>query len=356
MGRDKPVNGWSRLLIACAAACASATHAVGDPLRDVTFVSTSDPHYRTPDDPRGHHNDLNRASILEMNRIADEHWPEKLGGGRIAAPRGVLLLGDVIDDGDRAQGGRQFSREQYGLFLADFGFDGTDGLLKFPVLEGWGNHDGPPPGREKNGFSFQARLIERNALRKARGLISNVSENGLHYSWDWDDVHFVQLNLYPADRQRDGVRYSPVWHDPQGALTFLRKDLAERVGASGRPVVLMSHCGFDTDWWTKEDWKEAYDAASGYHIILYLYGHSGTGVRTWAPDGGAKLWDCINDGQTEKGFFVIQISGGRLRAAMRHMAGRVVTKNPDGTERREWGGTWEWKWLFDKPVGPPGPR
>ena len=29
-------------------------------------------------------------------------------------------------------------------FAADFGLDGTDGLLKFPAFEGWGNHDGPP--------------------------------------------------------------------------------------------------------------------------------------------------------------------------------------------------------------------
>jgi hypothetical protein len=49
-------------------------------------------------------------------------------------------------------------------------------------------------------------------------------------------------------------RYSPVWHHPQGALTFLTDDLARNVGTSGRPVVLPSHCGFDTDWWHTNDW------------------------------------------------------------------------------------------------------
>ena len=221
---------------------------------DVTFISTSDSHYREPDNRLGHHNDLNRASIEEMNRISALAWPDNLGGGAIARPRGVVVLGDLIDDGDRGTKGRKISEEQYKLFAADFGLDGTDGLLKFPVFEGWGNHDGPPEGKEKFGFSSQAKIRKRNQFRKQKGLISNVSDNGLHYSWDWDGVHFVQLNLYPADRQGVGVHYSPVWHDPQGSLTFLKMDLAQKVGASGHPVVLMSHCGFDTDWWTPVDW------------------------------------------------------------------------------------------------------
>jgi hypothetical protein len=46
--------------------------------------------------------------------------------------------------------------------------------------EGFGNHDGPPVGSEKYGFSFQAQLKKRNELRKQKGMISNVSANGLH--------------------------------------------------------------------------------------------------------------------------------------------------------------------------------
>ncbi len=321
--------------------------------RDVIFISTSDCHYRELDDPRGHHNDLNHASIVEMNSITEREWPEKLGGGKIGRPRGVVVLGDVIDDGDRAQTGRNISEAQYKCFLADFGLDGTDATLKLPVFEGWGNHDGPPIGKEKCGFSFQAQLKKRNEARTAKGLISNVSPNGLHYSWDWDDVHFVQLNIYPANKQHDGLHYSPVWHDPQGSLDFLKSDLAEKVGTSGRPVVLMSHCGFDTDWWVKDDWKAAYDAAKNFNVVFYLYGHSGTGLRPWAPEGETKKWDCINDGQTEKGFFLIQITTNRLRAAMRAMAGLKSTKAPDGKTTHEWSGEWEWKWFLDKNISAP---
>ena len=144
------------------------------------------------------------------------HLARATGRGERRRPRGVVVLGDCIDDGDRMLDGKPQTKPQYEFFRADFGLDGTDGLLKFPVFEGWGNHDGPPVGKERFGFSFQAELKKRNAIRQQKGRIGNLSENGLHYSWDWDDVHLVQLNFYPADQQRAGVRYSPVWHDPQG--------------------------------------------------------------------------------------------------------------------------------------------
>ena len=222
------------------AACLFATLALATPpKRNVTFLSVSDSHYREPDHKFGSHNFMNRASVEEMNRIPDADWPEKLGGGKIGKTSGAVVLGDCIDDGDRKEGARLISAEQNKFFLEDFGLDGTDGLLKYPVFEGWGNHDGPPKGREKSGFSFQGQLRKRNGVRREKGLISNVSSNGLHYSWDWDDVHLVQLNLYPADRQREGVHYSPVWHDPQDSLRFLKAEQAtarqDRRGM-GRPV------------------------------------------------------------------------------------------------------------------------
>ena len=347
------------LSVALLWALPSPALAADKPQRDVTFISTSDSHYREAE--RKAQNERNHLTILEMNSIAKPWpersrglaWPEKLGGDPIAPPRGVVMLGDCIDDGDRVIVGKHVSPEQYQAFAADFGLDGTDGALKFPVFETWGNHDGPPQGQDKNGFNFQAQLRKRNQARKAKGLISNLSENGLHYSWDWDDVHFVQLGIYAADKQRDGVRYSPVWHDPQGALSFLKKDLADKVGESGRPVVLMCHCGVDTDWWVPADWKEFYDAAKPYNVILYLYGHSGTGLRDWAPEGESRKWQIINDGQTTAGFFVIQITGARLRAAYRCKEGVKVTRQPDKSEAYEWGGEWGWRFLLDKKLTKP---
>lgn len=314
--------------------------------RDLTFIVTSDVHYDAFENED--RNDRVRETLLAINGVTNLTWPEELGGGPIARPRGVLVLGDVIDDGDRVFLGKHQTPRQYLQFAADFGFDGTDGLLNFPVLETWGNHDGPPVGAEKFGFSFQARLKERNARRQQKGWLTNLATNGLHYSWDWEGVHFVMLGLYPADVQNPLLkRYSPVWHNPQGALAFLKEDLARHVGTSGRPVVLLSHCGFDTDWWHTNDWKAAYEAAKPFNVTLYLYGHTGTGLRKWAPEAASPPLDCVNTGQTEKGFFVVQFSGKNVRLAYRIKRGRQE-KLPDGKSRFVWDGTWEWRFPFQK--------
>ena len=340
--------------LACAARAAAEAPATQPRApRDVTFLATSDCHYVEPS-RLNNRNASNRDTIDEMNRIAAAQWPASLGGAAIHAPRGVCVMGDCIDDGDKRVDGKNISELQYAFFAADFGLDGTDGRLKYPVFEGWGNHDGPPIGKEKFGFSFQAHLRARNERRRDQGRIANLSDNGLHYSWDWDDIHLVQLNLYPANRQRDGVRYSAEWHNPQDALEFLKSDLAAKVGSSGRPVILMSHCGFDTDWWFPDDWRDLYEAAKPYNVVLYIYGHSGTKVHTWAPAGEARKWPCINEGQTEKGFFVIQIVGNKLRAAMRVKSNYVVSKGADGSVMSKSDGTWDWKWTLDRELsGPP---
>ena len=300
----------------------------------IAFIATSDSHYVSSKNLE--RIDRNKVSIERMNAIAGTPWPEKFGGGKIGKPRGVLALGDLIDDGDK----RDETPLQWRHFEKQFGFDGTDGLLKYPVFEGWGNHDGPPIGREKFGFSVQSKIRERNVLRKKAGRIGNVSENGMHYSWDWDEVHFVQANLYPADKQHAKVRYSLPWHDPQGSLAFVKDDLKNNVADSGRPVIIVSHCGVDTDWWHPEDWAEFYKAVKPYNVIAYFYGHSGTGLRKFKPDGEDKAIDCINTGQTEKGFFVAEVSNKRLRV------GFQAKKDPKATENLEW----EWRHLLDKAI------
>ncbi|MCX5675303.1 MAG: glycoside hydrolase family 127 protein [Planctomycetota bacterium] len=340
--------GWIVLALAVAAAAGEPPGQPRRAERDVTFLVTSDAHYDAFENED--RNDRVRDTLRHMNEIAGVAWPGPLGGDPIEKPRGVLVLGDVLDDGDRMFQGKVQGAQQWAYFVRDFGLDGTDGLLKFPVLEGAGNHDGPPAGREKSGFSFQAELKKRNALRKQKGRLANLAENGLHYSWDWDDVHFVQLNLYPADKQHEGIKYSPAYHDPQGALTFLKQDLAAH--ARQRRVVLMSHCGFDTDWWHPEDWKAAYEAAKPYNVILYLYGHTGTGLREWKPEGEERPLQCVNTGQTENGFFVVQILQDRLRLAYR-IKQWTQTKTETGPPKKTWTGQWEWKHLLEKQIPAP---
>jgi hypothetical protein len=76
-------------------------------------------------------------------------------------------------------------------------------------------------------------------------------------------------------------------------------------------------------------------------------------LKAWAPDGEAKKWDCINDGQTDKGFFVIQLTDDRIRAAYRIKSGLQAVKDEKTKATRfTWGGQWEWKYLFDRKLVP----
>ena len=320
--------------------------------RDITFASISDLHYRQADHEKCN-NDKIASTVKGLNDITSVDWPSKFGKGKIDSPRGVVALGDLIDDGALTRDGRDITAEQFSFFEKDFGVNG-EGVVTFSVFEGWGNHDGGPDGTRKNGsFSVQREIKRRNQIRLERKLISNLSPNGLHYSWDWDDVHFVQLNLYPGDehktkkiekrKQADGTikevetyRYDPIWHNPQGSLSFLKEDLEKHVGKSNRPVVLMSHCGFDTEWWSPPAWAEFYAVAKPYNVILYLYGHTGTGIKPWAPQGETKILDCINEGHGDLGFFVIQITDDKIRAAYRHKETKAGTQS------------WTWDYLFEK--------
>ena len=66
---------------------------------------------------------------LGTRHLATRTRPESLDGAPIDKPRGVVCLGNCIDD-DRLFKGRRQTEKQYEYFLRDLGFDGSDGLLK----------------------------------------------------------------------------------------------------------------------------------------------------------------------------------------------------------------------------------
>ena len=260
--------------------CLSAATSVN--ALDVTFFHISDQHYNTPENAEegvltGAEKKFART-IEAMNKLPGTKYPAKIGG-RVDEPRGVIITGDLTNGG---------KKDQFKRWARQWGFKSNDGLLEYPVYEGAGNHDGGPAA--KGGY-VRRRIIERNKEREG---IVNVSENGLHYSWDWDAVHFVQLNeytgpentgRYPGNRaykrkeQRFGI-------PAEKSLQFLRKDLKSQVGDSKRPVILLQHYGFgdfpfhpwgeDAAWWTEEHALRLWETIEGYNVISILSGHDGS--------------------------------------------------------------------------------
>ncbi len=192
---------------------------------DITFIVAADTHFGFKDLEA-----VNKRQILSMNFMPDRAYPPKIGD-KVARPRGVLIVGDLTDNG-RSNEWRQFVKY--------YGLTGKDGLLKYPVFECTGNHDRYPALNEP----------VLDGVKKRHG--------GLTYSWDWDDVHLVCLDEYP-DKEN---------------LRWLRRDLAK----AGRklPIVIYFHFSisgpYSGSWSDRE--KEAFrKAIDGFNIIGIFHGH-----------------------------------------------------------------------------------
>ena len=184
---DATRDGGSSAISANASAAAAKYSDAGPHLSrrgktDVTFVVASDTHFGFgyPDDatklspdpfakPVGLES-ANRVLITRLNALAGHAYPEALGGGTVAPPRGLLITGDLTEWGQK----REWER-----FVAYYGLTGTEGALRMPVFEAVGNHDRIP-----------GPWVEQQV---------SARHGGRFYAFDWDDVHFVALGEAPDD-------------------------------------------------------------------------------------------------------------------------------------------------------------
>jgi hypothetical protein len=267
---------------ATGAALATSTFCAS-PKRDLHFFVIGDTHYRgdamepTKLDERSA---AATAGLIEaLNGLPGSEIPEAAGGGTVGVAAGLIHAGDVIDSGDKA--GKPYAdmqRCELDAYVRDFGLTGKDGKLKLPVYELHGNHDGPAG----KGIVLDA-IVERN---KSRPGVVRRSGNGLHYSWDWQGVHFVNLGIVVG--QVPGVarrrRYAPL-----ESLDFLVEDLKASVGDSGRSVVVTHHVDvarytgpcdakgpFKNQEWDPCDVRGFYEALAPYRVAARSF----TGTRT----------------------------------------------------------------------------
>ena len=268
-------------LIGCWAVVAGA-------VTDLTFFSTSDVHFGQSSAAK----DSCRAAMPGwLNGLAGKTFPASVGGGVVDKPRGLLMPGDLIDAG---------STTLWSQFILDYDPLGT-ARTKIPTYEGLGNH-------EYYGTATVAPAALRLRNQKRIGVTYRDNTN-LHYSWDWDAVHFVMLNLFSGASQAGGM-------DPYGSYAFLEKDLAENVGTSGRPILVMQHFPLpDTSWWPMADANKMGTLLKKYNCIGILHGHSHSknfykfqGLDVY-DDGTAMEGDILAFRITEGKMFVVNRIG-----------------------------------------------
>jgi cytolysin (calcineurin-like family phosphatase) len=296
----------------------------------VGFFLVGDTHYLadkeapTKLDPRS--SGVNSRLVATLNKLPGSDIRTEAGGGKVLANmRGLIHAGDVIDTGDKngAVQDKMQVREWAG-FDETFGLTGKDAQLKMPVYEVHGNHDSPPG----TGLSVK-KIAERNTTRPG---LASVSPNGVHYSWDWGGIHFINLGIVvgqvPSVKRKR--RYNPL-----DSLDFLVNDLKEKIGTSNKPVVITHHVDMvryagpsDIDdklamgkEWDPADVNGYFAALKGFNIIGVFYGH--THVRdVFRWDGGAKkgkeglaVFNVDNSGHYNsktQGFFYVEIGAENL--------------------------------------------
>ncbi|MFO0798935.1 MAG: metallophosphoesterase [Gemmataceae bacterium] len=273
-----------------------------------------------------------------LNRLPGTAIPAAAGGGTVRTPRGLLHAGDLIDTGDKTNVAMQ--ETEWNAFAADFGLTGSDGRLKVPVYEVHGNHDSP------RGDGLVVKQIA--ARNRRRPGVGNVSPNGVHYSWDWGRVHCIALGIVvgqvPSVTRRR--RYAPL-----DSLGFLAADLREKVGTSGRPVVILHHVDMlryagPTDVpdaaatareWDPADVKGYYDVLKGYNVVAIFYGHThARNVYKWdgsnrAAAAGIPTFNVDNSshfGSPAQAFFYVEV--GADRTTVREYA------TPDNYQTGSW--------------------
>ena len=217
---------------------------------------------------------LNRHDVLdsmitEANNLYLVNFPDSLKHLKKQRSKGILICGDLTD------GGRPAEWEQFSEL---FGLHGEN-RLKIPVYENYGNHDGDTSG------IVRTAIRERN---KKRRNLANVSQNGLHYSWDWGNYHFVSLGSYPSDKWDAACEwchyFKSSFREPQNSLSFLKEDLQNHTGKNTK-VILYFHYGWDTFsmlWWTLDEQQKFYEVIKQYNLAAIFTGHNhATGYMKW---------------------------------------------------------------------------
>jgi|LauGreDrversion2_2_1035103.scaffolds.fasta_scaffold19324_1 hypothetical protein len=274
----------------------------------VTFIVAPDTHFTTcggvPDVEK------NLRGVKEMNQLPGTPFPadSKWGGSVESNIRAVVVAGDIIDDGCNSNPANTTvdpgCAAQLGNYTDMFPIESgvqRPTAVRFPTLEGAGNHDGGNSTDAATGL-LRRTLIERNRQRVARPDAPpkyRLSPNGLHYSWEWEGVHFVMLGVYPgtdgdcaSGKALPGTGCDPAhppygWHCPEFSLSFLEADL--KTVDKGTPLVLFMHygltgfgapgvppwSGYSPDfWWSAREAAAFASVLRGHHVAALIHGHT----------------------------------------------------------------------------------
>lgn len=287
----------------------------------ITFLFTSDPQFCGPAVDRvrscrmwgrgDHYVDWQVAGI---NRVSDQVWPSRWqtrfgATGAVGLPLGVVLGGDLTESAG-GYVGRDGGGSQWRMFLDRYE-NGHPNAVRYPVYVGLGNHDleiEPRDRRLPRGLYRERmwRYVEQRHQGSAAPVpVQDFDTGSRNYSWNWGDVHLVQLHRFAGDTR----------HGLANGLPWLRRNL-KQFASDGRPVIFFQHYGFESgnsigynrrsrSKWTPTEMNDFAEAIRGYNVIGIFHGHDHWVQRPYTWRG----YDVFSPGAAHFGQFAIVYVG-----------------------------------------------
>lgn len=233
--------------------------------RDVTVVVAADLHFDLPPETDQYYH------VVTMNRLPGHFaFPAEAtdGAEANAAPiekiDGVIIAGDMFD---------KARPEILSLYRQRYEPGQGERRIHYPVYPGFGNHDIDPAVSDKGadnlkGRSFSLHYLDSILMDKLeKKEILNFHPGSRSYSWNIDDVHFIQAQRFSGD-----TAYS------ESNFDWLAADL-QQYASKGNPVVYIQHYGVDPwalKWWPQEARNRLFDLLDNYNVAAFLVGHTHT--------------------------------------------------------------------------------
>ncbi len=271
---------------------------------DATFYVMSDLHYNRPE--FWFFAQSYFPGALNTFALSGRQWPVNAGipaGDTVNRPVAAVIAGDMTTGGGVEELGEY--RTVWEPTLTGTALYGASSF-QFPVFPGLGNHDVVNAGSGGAGASSSAQrmwdyvkstMSYFNMDNSSAGLLGVDDGQGTHnYSWNWQGVHYVQLNTWAGERNQYNA---PI----VSGLTWLKNDLAQNVGNSQTPVVLFQHYdllslgdglgnpvldsyenSYFQNWWAIPDYTNFWNVIRDYNVIGTFSGHVHTGWDMERPE------------------------------------------------------------------------
>ena len=301
----------SERCVGCTASGTDPDNAVVPATDFLSFAATADPQInQSSNNPRAaFQNDIARFLLAKLYKDNDY--------------KGLIIAGDLTE--------HTYKWEILKLYNSLLGIEEND---INPILErskeldrlyeGLGNHDMRKGtccvgvGDKCVCESGLTNIISRGDRR------DQIRSQSPHYSWEWEGIRFVQLNLLPGDEAET------VWNgsdrDPQDALTFLKDELKD--AGPDKNVIIVHHYGMDrfsNKWWSAET-KYAYEKViRDYRVVAIITGHLHWSRRA------SNMQQCWND--------VTAVTVGSLRLGF-HLDFKIVDDHLTVTRLRNGSPRW----------------